>query len=279
MATLQLEEPPPGQQRGLILDIERVGFTGLDVRILGFPRNRAEGTWVTGRLSGRLVGGHVQIDDDRLAGDVAQEGFSGAPVWRSQPDVDVVVGMLVQANPARRMAIMVPAMELGKRLAFGEPRRGTDNWKLKFFRERGMVSLLNDLESLEVRGLRAEERAAVREALGKISTEMSDFESLAHWETPLHKDLERLRDTYVDWNGHSEGEVGAAARRKALGQLRDERRGISMKMRECQALLYQEELDGYIDGAMEHLASLVRAHPDLFPSVRGMVRKYRKIST
>jgi hypothetical protein len=206
-----------------------------------------------------------------VAGATVQEGFSGCPVWSKH---DELLGVIVRAAKGRRIAVYAPATILPRNLAYDKPVRGTDNWKLRFFRSQGLSALLNDLDVMEADGLEGHECELIRQTLGNVCTHMSALEETADWEVPLHREIETLRNSYVEWNDCARGPGGRHDRRVALDRLRAQRHKVNKKIAVAEGLLFQENLDDMIDEILSDLRTVAATYPAKFPKTRTAASRY-----
>lgn len=275
IATLVLEGALPASAKAALISVFDSTILGAKspehgIRIFGFPADNPEGIWASGRVSGVLASQLVQIDDDRLNGIAIQEGFSGCAVWSKR---DELLGVVLKATKRARVAAYAPANLISPHLAMPDDgSRGTETWKLRYFRYQGINALLNDLEEMEQDGLDDEECALIRTVLGRICNYMSGLDGTAEWEVPLHKDMEVLRDHYVTWNNQDRPEN----RREALNVLRNQRNQLSGKIAQTEGLLLQEDLDEMIDDIFEALGSVAATYPKKFPNVGRAASTYRR---
>jgi uncharacterized protein (UPF0305 family) len=88
-----------------------------------------------------------------------------------------------------------------------------------------------------------------------------------------------LCDIYHRWNSYPRGNQGASDRRQAKKLLRDARKAVSDKIRQCRGILYQESIyeeadDDMFDSIFNAFKEIASAHPTNFSSIRGMLTKY-----
>lgn len=111
LAVLRIETQIPAGAAPVPL-VQSDDLWGHRFRALGFPRDHADGVWVSGELRGRTAAGWVQIEGVRQTGYLIAPGFSGGPVWDEA--VGGVVGMIVAADrdPQVRAAYVLPVERL-----------------------------------------------------------------------------------------------------------------------------------------------------------------------
>jgi hypothetical protein len=277
VATLQLEKAPPDGYEIAKLAADTQEFRGKTVRSYGFPSGHDEGVWADGILQGSVVGERVQVDDPQSHGHFIIEGFSGSPIFDNE--MQCVYGLVALADERNRSAFMIPSKYLVERIQFLPSIKGNVSWKLEFFKSSAMNALLNDLEYFEAEGLDNQICQVVQSSLGRVADATSDFEGLAFWESPIHKDIEKLGDIYYRWNSYPKGNQGASDRRQAKKLLRDARKAVSDKIRQCRGVLYQGSFyldadDDMFETIFSAFNEIANAHPTSFSSIRGMLTKY-----
>ena len=277
VATLQLEEAPPDGYEVAKLAADTQEFRGKTVRSYGFPLGHDEGVWADGILQGSVSGERVQVDDPQAHGHFIIEGFSGSPVFDNE--MQCIYGLVALADERSRSAFMIPSKYLVGRMQFLPSIKGNVSWKLEFFKSSAMTALLNDLEDFEADGLDDQICRVVQRSLGRVADATSDFEGLAFWESPIHRDIENLCDIYYRWNSYPKGNQGASDRRQAKKLLRDARKAVSDKIRQCRGVLYQESVyqdtdDDMFEAIFSAFNEIANTHPTNFLSIRGMLTKY-----
>lgn len=277
IATLMLEDMTSHNYVAAKLAVDRIDFRGLTVRAYGFPEYNDDGIWVEGKVQGRVTNERVQIDDPESHGYFIVNGFSGTPVFDEQ--LSCVYGIISLADSKHRSAFMIPAWYLNGYMNFQEPIKGSDSWKLNFFRSTAMTALLNDLGNFEKTGLSQHICETIQLALARIADATSDFEGQASWENPIHHDFDKICDTYIEWNDYPEGTAGMLARRETRKRLRNQRKILSDKIRQCRGVLYQQSIydeadEDMFDTIFSAFREISDSKPNCFANLRTMLAKY-----
>lgn len=269
ISTLILEDGLPSDINPCLIVPDPSLSIGQRVRIYGFPSGYDEGVWSYGVLRNRTSSNQMQIELESTLS--VKGGFSGCPVFLE--DTDAVVGMIVTADEGNRLAFMVPSDLLAKQLKYEEPRRGTNLWKVHYFRRNILTALLDDLYSFEGDGYDHTVCETVRVSLGSVANAISLVDDRAYWTRGLHDEVEDFVTIYKLWNGCPRGAVGAHERNAELRQLRKKRTAISTKIREAQGLLGAEQDHEMMDDIFDAIRGITRTYPAKFVALeRGLMR-------
>jgi len=219
VATLLLDGDLPAGIDPCLIVPDACLSIGQKVRVYGFPNGYDDGVWTYGVLEHRTAANQLQISLEREL--TVKEGFSGCPVFLN--DNDAVVGMIVSADEGNKLAFMVPSDFLAHQLKYEEPKRGTNLWKVNFFRKNVLTALLDDLYSFEGEGYDNSVCETVRTSLGSIANALSVVDDRAFWSKSIDDEVEDLVTVYKTWNGCPKGKIGAGERNLELRNLRQKR--------------------------------------------------------
>lgn len=267
VATLTLTDSLPSPLTASLLVPDTSLSIGEKVRIYGFPDGYDEGVWTYGVLDHRTATNQIQISLEREL--KVKGGFSGCPVMLN--DSDAVVGMVVSADEGNNLAFMVPSDFLVRQLKFEEPRRGTNLWKVNYFRKNILTAILDDLYSFEGEGYDDSICETVRNSLGSVANALSVVDDRAFWSKSIDDEVEDLVAVYKLWNGCPKGRVGAEKRNMELRNLRQKRRSISTKIKQAQGLLGAEQDQEMMDDVFEAVKGITIAHPSMFKSLERSI--------
>ena len=255
IATLVLDETTEDIPAA-VLSIDRDNYINLNVRFFGYPAGSGDlGGWIRGTIVGDLGKGRMQINCRSSDKYEVRNGFSGSPVWLN--DEETVVGMILNANEYRQTCEMISSSKIVKRFAFEQPQRGTDNWKLHFFRESIMHALLLDLSANEREGLPQNLCDKLYDTFNAISVELSVLEDIGKWEKSIRDEFNAIRDLYLEWNNHSGGDRGLRSR--TLIEILEKKKSISSRMLRAQPLAYRLDWHDPIDNIVDHIWRLIAA--------------------
>lgn len=111
IAVLELSESAPSSAKPANLVIVD-NLWGAEFGVCGFPSHNPKGVWAKGKVSGLIEGKRIQIDALEGSNTYSIErGFSGSPVYSSDPNINGVIGMAVSAesDPNIKAAFMIPS--------------------------------------------------------------------------------------------------------------------------------------------------------------------------
>jgi hypothetical protein len=272
VATLRLDAPLSSDVSPPALSVRSGGDSPNRAGVFGFPDGAAQtGVWVECEVGHRVRGGFIQLSYDLSRGGYAiAPGWSGAPVWvRSTGSV---IGLVVQANPARGVALMAPVSTLIGSLEVQDRTVGSTNWRLGFLRSRVLGSLLNSVSRHADVGFQ-EDCPRVKKALDLLAAELSTLDTLTVADAPLHMQGKDLRHTYALWNDDADGN-----RRPLLDGLVDSRVSLGKSIRDVEALLEHEPevVDLTVDRIVGHFEEIYNLNHQKFGDIGKMVREYKK---
>ncbi len=273
LATLDFVSAIPASAEEACVAADRTPTRSANVRIAGFPESELDGVWVEGRVSGALMGGLVQIDDAELNKHTIEQGFSGSGIWLS--DQDILVGILVKADPSHRVSAMSPSTLATERLIVDVPERGTDNWKLTFFRKNGLTSFVVDLGEQCSKGIEPY-CGEVQVHLEAIVNHLTAVGESSDWETTPEDAFDEFRQEYVKWNEKSTYK----SRQSAMGDVRKAQRRLAEKLRQPANLLFQQDLDAPMDDIFDEFEKLAAINDgQFFGRVKKTVTRYKQRSS
>ncbi|MFS0518572.1 GUN4 domain-containing protein [Nostoc sp. UIC 10607] len=113
IAALELASSPPNAQPAKLIAEENLWDHRF--RVFGFPKHKSEGVWSEGEIKGKVGKSKVQIESVKEHGYTLEPGFSGAPIWDKEKEVNGVVGMAVTAErnrPEVKAAFFIPTQVL-----------------------------------------------------------------------------------------------------------------------------------------------------------------------
>lgn len=238
-----------------------------DVQIFGLANGFESGLELRGQL--RAPDGPYGLayvkDEARVT---ITKGFSGGGIWSL--DGQHLHGIVNEFDESRRFVKFLNTVQLSRAL---RPHAADNETEALFrwFRQHGILALLNDLEELESDGLDDDECKAVKACLGMIANALSGLHEVAEWNEPIHKDIERLRDVYETWNEWPRGAEGERQRAKTLAVLRDERHSINGKLRLSESFMKGDDVQTVMRQVAEALHGVSELYPHRFGRIAAAV--------
>ncbi len=154
--------------------------------------------------------------------------------------------------------------------------QGSDLWIQTFFKETMLTALLNDIGSLEDRGLDDEHCEYVQRALEKYADATTAVPNVGFFAgKSLSKRIELFAEIYRDWNdvdGFSENEI--RQRRSFHRSLRKARQEIADKERKLRFEIVNNYDVAGLKAGYEALQGVITLVPDTFKNVGKALDKY-----
>lgn len=151
-------------------------------------------------------------------------------------------------------------------------RRGTVLWAIDHFRNNGLQALINDLRSLEDRGLNPSECNAVQDALAEVVAVAAEVPQGTYWQSSIYGEFERFLAAYIMWNGHKP--EGAVQRRAELGRIRIRKQAIARRVRAHKHHLASLDRD-LVVRMYRALERIPKQMPPLFPKVAAAAGRFK----